>query len=242
MSDDHAQLNSWAAAHTALLVEGQSRLRDIIGTDNPEWELGVMTGLLTLNGCRLQCALLGSVDEVTNTWLWSWSDPGIDQKSIAVRRARPLLRFGVESGLPEFRQRSFSMAGVLDLGMTPGSTVALVACPQIMGGAIFSGLYPGGRLYVVVTDPRLSLEPPSAFTAPQFISGGLAYGLGHHRDIVTVYAGVHGLALEEAGRWMTITFEDETKLEIQFDAHDRIRHMHGVVPGQGLPIPAPVSA
>jgi len=227
---NHDQLNAWAAAHTALLVEGQSRLSDLVGTDRPDWELNLATGLLTLNGHRLTCALLGSVDEERNSWMWAWANPGLDHHTLAIQRASSLRRFGEEAGLWEFTEESFSMEGVLDLGMTPGATLALVASPQIMGGAIFSGLYPSGRLYLVVTDTRLTMEAPSAFTAPKAISGALAYGLGNHRDIVTVYAGAHGLEIEESASRVAIVFADASRLEIDFDDSDRIRHMHGVVP------------
>ena len=246
---NHDQLNAWAAAHTALLVEGQSRLSDLVGTDRPDWELNLATGLLTLNGHRLTCALLGSVDEERNSWLWAWANPGLDHQTLAIQRAASLRRFGEEAGLWEFTEESFSMDGVVDLGMTPGATVALVASPQIMGGAIFSGLYPAGRLYLVVTDPRLTLNAPSAFTAPKVISGALAYGLGNHRDIVTVYAGAHGLDITESPTQTVITFADSSRLEIDFDGQDRIRRMHGVVPsgespasGESAPAdqPAPV--
>jgi|GEM_PF-1325577 len=236
MTRDHSQLNAWAGVHTALLVEGQSRLSTVIGTDSPDWELSLATGLLTLNGCRLQFALLGSVDEDDNTWLWSWADQGLNRQAIPIQRALPLRRFGEESGLWEFTEPSFPMAGIVDLGMTPGATVSIVACPQIMGGAVFSGPYPGGRLYTVVTDPRLTLEPPSAFTAPTFISAALAYGMGGHRDIVMVYAGAHGLGLEESDSSVTLLFDDQTRLEVLFDDHQRIRHMHGIVPpDHGIP-------
>ena len=223
---DHSLLNSWAAAHTALLVEGQSRLSDVIGTDSPDWELNPSTGLITLNGRRLQFALLGSVNEEGDSWTWSWADPDLDPQAIAVRRAQPLKRFGEESGLWEFTTPSFPMEGVTDLGMTPGATISLVACPQIMGSAIFSGGSGfGGRLYTVLTDPLLTVEAPSAFTAPRFISGALAYGLGAHRDIITVYAGAHQLQLEESPGQMTLIFEDQTRLEVIFDPLDRISTM-----------------
>jgi len=239
VNPDHSLLNSWAAAHTALLVEGQSRLSDLVGTDCPDWELNLATGLLTLNGHRLTCALLGSVDEEENNWLWAWANPALDPQAIAIQRSLSLRGFGEEAGLWEFTEPSFPIDQVVDLGMTPGATVALVASPQIMGGAIFSGLYPSGRLYIVVTDPRLTMEPPSAFTAAKYISGALAYGLGDHHDIVTVYAGVHELQVEESGSAMVLVFEDHNRLEVLFDDTGRIRHMHGVVPDGTTPHPQP---
>ena len=238
MASDHSRLNSWVQVHTALLVEGQSRLAGLVGTDSPDWELDLATGLLTLNGCRLQFALLGSVDQQDNTWLWSWADSGLDQGAIAVARARPLRQFGEDSGLWEFTAPSFPVDGILDLGMTPGGSLAMVACPQIMGGAIFSGVYPGGRLYTVVTDPRLTLEPPAAATTARFIAGAMAYGVGDHRDIVTVYAGVRGLPVDETPTGLTLGFEDHTRLEIQFDGEGRICRMHGVVHAPPAPLPA----
>ena len=230
MIGDHSLLNTWAIAHTALLVEGQSRLSEIIGTDAPEWELSLSTGLLTLSGVRLQCALLGFVSEEDNTWVWSWADPQMDPDAIAVRRSLPLKVFGEESGLWEFTEPSFSMAGVLDIGMSPGATLSMVASPQIMGAAIFSAPSLGGRLYTAITDPLLTIEEPTAFSTPRIISAALAYGLGNHRDIVAVYAGAHGLALEEIGDMIVVTFQDSSRLEITVDEDDHIRRMHGVLP------------
>ncbi|MDR0783228.1 MAG: hypothetical protein LBE83_05655 [Propionibacteriaceae bacterium] len=228
---DHSLLNTWAAAHTALLVEGQTRLSSVIGTDYPAWEMNVDAGLLTLHGTRLQFALLGRVDEETNAWTWAWSDRAFDSRAIAVQRSWGLREFGMESGLWQFVEPTFPMAGIVDLGMTPGSTIAMVGSPQILGYAIFSGIWPGGRVYMAITDPRLSLEPASAFTAPKHISGALAYGLGRHRDIVTVYAAAHHLDVWGSGDLLTLVFEDDTRLEITFDDRDRIRRLHGVVPG-----------
>jgi len=227
MLADHSLLNTWAAAHTALLVEGQSRLAELVDEDSPSWELTISTGLLHLNGIRLSCALLGSVDEETNMWTWSWAEPGLDPEAVAVRRSLPLKEFGEESGLWEYAEPSFSMDGVLDLGMTPGASVALVASPQIMGGAIFSGRAPGRRLYMVITDPRLLIEAPSAFTVPRFISGAVAYHVGIPRDIVLTYAGAHQLNVTEVGEHMSVGFEDGTRLDVLFTSDGRIARMHG---------------
>ncbi|MCL2735600.1 MAG: hypothetical protein FWD75_03085 [Propionibacteriaceae bacterium] len=241
MPQDHSLLNEWASAHTALLVEGQSRLSRLVGSDVPDWELSLATGFMTLNHVRVQFALLGHVDEETNTWVWSWADPHVDHTAIAVRRAEPLREFGAEAGLWEFTEPSFPMDGVLNLGMTPGATLAVVASPQIMGGAIFSGWRPGRRLYAVITDPRLTMEAPTAFTVPRIISSALSYGLGDHKDIVTVYASAHQIAMEESRDEITLVFEDEARLSVMFDDRGRIRHMHGTVPSahgdQAAPAP-----
>ncbi|MCL2471191.1 MAG: hypothetical protein FWF25_05545 [Propionibacteriaceae bacterium] len=237
MTGDHTLLNAWAAAHTALLVEGQSRLSQVVGADSSHWEMDPGTGLLTINGSRLQFALLGWVDDETNVWSWAWASPGMDSQAIAVQRALPLQDFGAESGLWEYTAPAFSMEGVLDLGMTPGATVALVASPQLMGGAIFSGVFPGKRVYTVVTDPRLTMDAPTAFTVPTIISGALAYGLGDHRDIVMVYAGAHQLDTEESDQDVTLRFADGSRLKVEFDDDNRVRTVQEVTAGE----PAPVS-
>ena len=225
MNPDHTLLNSWAGAHLALFVEGQSLLSGLVGTDAPMWELSTSTGLLSLNGHRLQCALLGSVADGSNTWVWSWADAELDQTSIAVARTRSLRDFGVESGLWEFTTGDVDLDGVVDLGMTPGATLALVASPQIMGGAIFIGSSSGKKLYTVVTDPRLTMDVPTAFTAPQHIQGATAYGMGDVRDIVTVYASFHQIEVEDIVGGMRLTFEDGSVLTIDIDESGHIRHM-----------------
>lgn len=228
MPGDHSLLNSWAGAHLALFVEGQSRLSDLIGTDPPAWELNTSTGLLTLNGVHLQCALLGSVVEGTDVWRWSWADEEVDPQSIAASRAESLKEFGEETGLWEFTEPAFPLEGIVDLGMTPGATLALVASPQIMGGAIFIGTSSGKKLYAVVTDPRLTMEAPTAFTAPAHIQGAVSYGMGNDRDIVTVYASSHQLDVADTETGMRLAFEDGSALDILIDETGHIRHMEPV--------------
>ena len=230
MNGDHSLLNSWAGAHLALFVEGQSRLSDLVGTDAPSWELSASTGLLTLNGHRLQCALLGSVADGTDTWVWSWADPRLDPTAIAVSRARSLKDFGEESGLWEFTTAEVDLRGVVDLGMTPGATLALVASPQLMGGAIFIGTSPGTRLYMAVTDPKLTMEIPTAFTAPKYLQGAVAYGMGNDRDIITVYASFHQIEVEDIVAGMRLRFEDGSVLDIDLDESGHIRHMEPTHP------------
>ena len=226
----HDLLNAWVSAHAGLLIEGQSRLSEIIGTDSPDWELNLSAGLITLNGHRLQFALLGSVTEDDNSWLWSWADPGLDPKALAVARARPLYTFGQESDLWEFQEPTFEVRGIIDLGLTPGASIALVASPQIMGGAIFSGPYPGGRLYVAITDPQLTNEQPSAVTASRHLTAARGYAPSAHRNIVSVYAAAHDLDIVEELDLVSLSFEDGSALEIVFDEDSCIARMRGILP------------
>jgi len=239
MAGSHDALNQWVGAHTALLIEGQSRLSEVIETKEPEWELSLNAGLITLNGHRLQFALLGSVNEDDNTWLWSWADRGLDQRAIAIRRAQPLAGFGAEYGLWEFSQDSFPMAGVIDLGLTAGASVALVAMPQLLGGAIFSGPYPGGRLYAVITDPQLTAEQPTAVTAARHIGGARGFGVTLQRDLVSVYAAAHQLPTTETDDSMALTFEDGSVLTVTFDQDNTITKMHGILPATEAHQPKP---
>jgi hypothetical protein len=235
MTADHSLLNTWASVHTALLVDGQSRLSSVIGTETPSWELSLAKGQLTLNGIRLSCAVIGSVIQSSNTWLWSWADTTVDQGALGIQRAHPLRQFGHEANLWEFTQPSFNMDGILDLGMTPGATVAMVASPQILGTAIFSAPSAEGRIYVVVTDPKLSLETPTAFTTPKIITSAISYGIGNHKDIVSVFAGAHQLGVDDRGDQLVLTFEDSSRLEVVFDGVGNIRHMHGLLPKEPMP-------
>lgn len=226
---DHRLLNTWVAAHTALLVDGQARLNKIVGTDLPSWELNSVSGLLTINGHRLQCALVGSVGDEDHMWTWAWADPSLTQSDIAVHRCHPLRSFGREAGLWEFVDRSFSTLGILDLGMTPGATVAIVASPQIMGSAIFSAPEDHRRLYFVITDPLLTLDTPTAFMTPQIFTAALSYGLGNHKDIVAVYAAANQLDVEEVGSTVVLTFKDNSQLKVNFNEEGHLCDMEGIL-------------
>ncbi|MDR0847882.1 MAG: hypothetical protein LBN10_02365 [Propionibacteriaceae bacterium] len=231
MPRTHDMLNTWVSAHAALLIEGQSRLAEVIGSESPDWEINLSAGLITLNGHRLQFALLGSVTEEDNSWLWSWADSGLDPRAIAITRARPLKEFGQEAGLWEFQEPSFDVTGILDLGLTPAASLALVGSPQIMGGAIFSAPYPGGRLYVAITDSQLTDEQPTAVTAVKYLTAARGYVPAAHRNIVNVYAAAHDLDVVEEPDLVSLGFEDGSQLEIYFDEDGCIVRMHGILPG-----------
>jgi hypothetical protein len=224
---DHKVLNSWIAAHLAVTIEGQAHLAQLIGSDAPaRWEASLSNGVLTLDQTDLEFALLGSYSEDDNSWLWSWANPGLDPTALAIRRALPLRGFGAEFDLWEFSEDRFDMAGVVDFGMTAGSSLASVAGPQIAGGAIFSGSYPGGRFYVSVTDPRLQRFGPSAVSAPKYFTRAVAYGLGRHRDLVETYAAYHGLPMERTDDGVRLSFPDKSHIDVSFDDQDRMTRIH----------------
>jgi hypothetical protein len=224
---DHAVLNAWIAAHLAVTIEGQAHLAQLIGSDAPgRWEASLSTGVLTLDQTDLEFALLGSYSDDDNSWLWSWANPGLDPTALALRRALPLRGFGSEFGLWEFSEDRFEMDGVVDFGMTAGSSLTSVAGPQIAGGAIFSGSYPGGRFYVIVTDPRLQRFGPSAVSAPKYFTRAVAYGLGHHRELVETYAAYHQLEMTSADDTIRLAFPDKSHINVSFDEHDRMTRIH----------------
>ncbi|MDR0487957.1 MAG: hypothetical protein LBG99_00880 [Propionibacteriaceae bacterium] len=237
MTADHSLLNSWATAHTALLVDGQARLSDIVGTSTPDWDLNLTTGMVSVGGTRLQCAFLGWVSE-DNKWTWAWADPSVDSEALGVHRGLPLKKFGQETGLWEFTEPTFSIEGIVDLGMTPGATIAMVASPQIMGSAIFSAPKDGSRHYLVITDPLLTLEAPSAFTTPKVLTSALAYGLGNHRDIVTVYAAAYQLQVEQVGDTIILGFDDGSHLDVVFDETGQLSDMQGRLPADLMSRPS----
>jgi hypothetical protein len=224
---DHEDLNAWIAAHLAVTIEGQAHLAQLIGSDAPtRWEASLSSGILTLDRTDLEFALLGSYSEEDNSWLWSWANPGLDPTTLAIQRALPLKGFGAEFGLWEFSEDRFDVTGVVDFGMTVGSSLTSVAGPQIEGGAIFSGSYPGGRFYVVVTDPRLQRFGPSAVSAPKYFTRAVSYGLGHHRELVETYAAFHGLQIVEQEDTVRLVFPDRSHIDVSFDGHDRMTRIH----------------
>jgi hypothetical protein len=224
---DHEILNAWIAAHLAVTIEGQAHLAQLIGSDAPgRWEASLSEGILTLDQTDLEFALLGSYSEEDGSWLWSWANPGLDRSAIAIQRALPLKAFGAEFGLWEFSEDTFNISGVVDFGMTAGSSLTSVAAPQIGGGAIFSGSYPGGRFYVIVTDQRLARFGPSAVSAPKYFTRAVSYGLGHHRELVETYAAIHQLQMMETEDTVRLGFPDKSHLDVSFDGYERMTKIH----------------
>ena len=108
-----------------LAVEGQQALHDEAG--ETQWEADLDQCRLWLGERPYDVAMIGTSSEISNTWMWSWANPGYGASHPAVSAILPGCAKGREAGIPEFAVESFSLDGVTDYGMRPGSAVAFLA-------------------------------------------------------------------------------------------------------------------
>ena len=108
-----------------LAVEGQQALFDEAGA--AEWRADLDQRRLWLGERVYEVAMVGTSSEISNTWMWSWANPGYGASHPAVSAILPGCAKGREAGIPEFSVESFSLEGVTDYGMRPGSAVAFLA-------------------------------------------------------------------------------------------------------------------
>ena len=95
-----------------LAVEGQQALHDEAG--ETQWEADLDQCRLWLGERPYDIAMIGTSSEISNTWMWSWANPGYGASHPAVSAILPGCAKGREAGIPEFAVESFSLEGVTD--------------------------------------------------------------------------------------------------------------------------------
>lgn len=88
--------------------------------------------------------VVGSISTISNTWLWSWANPSIEEN--VKKDIHEVKRFGEERGLRELTEEKWSAGEVEGWGMTNIAAMLLKAkgayrCPS-----------DNGPLFVIFTD------------------------------------------------------------------------------------------
>ena len=148
-----------------LAVEGQQTLFDQAGS--AAWEADLDKRKLWLGERVYDVAVIGTSSEISNTWMWSWANPGYGSSHPAVSAILPGCAKGREAGIPEFTTEMFSLDGVTDYGMRPGSAVAFLAARLAGATAIYAAPYqPGTVGSHACGAPADDVDLPGVFREP----------------------------------------------------------------------------
>ena len=82
-----------------LAVEGQQALFDEAGT--AEWRADLDQRRLWLGERVYEVAMVDTSSEISNTWMWSWANPGYGASHPAVSAILPECAKGRKAGIPE---------------------------------------------------------------------------------------------------------------------------------------------
>lgn len=204
-----------------LAVEGQQALFDEAGS--AQWEVDLDRRTLWLGERVYDVAIIGTSSEISNTWMWSWANPGYGTAHPAVAQILPGCEKGREAGIPEFTAESFSLDGVTNYGMRPGSAVAFLTARLSGAPAVYAAPYGDGVAYLAVFN--LELPTPTAEALPRMMSACLEHS-GNHRQTIGNFGAQRGLkpARTEAGG-IVLTYPDGTRAHCIFDDWNRVTQM-----------------
>ena len=212
-----------------LAVEGQQALFDEAGAAERRADLDQRR--LWLGERVYEVAMVGTSSEISNTWMWSWANPGYGTSHPAVSAILPGCAKGREAGIPEFSMESFSLEGVTDYGMRPGSAVAFLAARLSGAPAIYAAPYGSGVAYLAIFNLELPAPTPEAL--PRMMSACLQYS-GNHRQTIGNFGAQRGLKpvrTDDGG--IVLTYPNGTRVRCAFDDWNRVTQARIEQPGQG---------
>ena len=209
-----------------LAVEGQQTLFDQAGS--AAWEADLDKRKLWLGERVYDVAVIGTSSEISNTWMWSWANPGYGSSHPAVSAILPGCAKGREAGIPEFTTEMFSLDGVTDYGMRPGSAVAFLAARLAGATAIYAAPYQPGVAYLAILN--LALSDPTPVVLPRMMSTCLEYS-GNHRQTIGTYGAQRGLSPERTDDGgIILNYPGGARVRCGFDDWNRITRMESDLP------------
>ncbi|MEM1203316.1 MAG: DUF6882 domain-containing protein [Acidobacteriota bacterium] len=191
-----------------------------VHSDDDIWAFSLETGLLTLGGTvDYPAQILGTESHLSETWRWAWANEASQIPEALLAATRDLRSFGEANRLDELTTADLS------LDDADGDVFGLFALGILGKQAYYSCPYEGGRMIVLLDDPRLQRQRDAknpllrALDAiPQAIS---TFEFPTHRPSFESYLRQCGvpfdiqgetLSAEHAGITLGATFDDQGRL------------------------------
>lgn len=218
---DHTTMNQAIADFAMLTHENQQTFAWHTGP-NP-WAADVDTATLRLDR-DYRIALLGSHSEESQTWWWSWANTqyaGDTRPVIALAAA--LRERADQLHMPELTATEpFPVDGLNDLGWLPASGLASVAGHLLGAPALFSGSYPGGRIWLAVLDAPAPVADPVKFMRWFDMGAESARAFEpqtgiRHRQMVELYGLRRGLQVSSTPETTTLAWPGGSRVEVRYD-------------------------
>lgn len=222
---NHERLNAAVAAHLPVAMEAQEALAQVVDLNGP-YQADIDQGTVTIAGRPLRVVLLGTVSKSSNTWLWSWANPGFSPQIAAIEPVRRAAELAEPWGLWELAEPQFEISRVIDTGLGPGASVALLTAPIVGATAFYSADYGAGLAYFGIVDPAVPRPAPAAVSFPRRIMSAVDLLPGYARSQVLTYASVHNLRVTGDDRQLKVYLGADV-LSVEFDDQGRIGTIRG---------------
>lgn len=180
--------------HIAPSYDKQTHLQEQLG-DGHRFHYELASGLITFDEqLSLATQILGTESYEQRTWLWAWAN---EQSAIPLdllQAAGQIRQIGEQYAIPVLT------AGQLHLDQRiNGYRLATVACGLTKSSGFYRAEYPGGAIYLLIRDEKLSYEvtEPGVRIArlfPRLIS---QVEISNQRAAFLAYLRFYSLAIEE---------------------------------------------
>lgn len=139
--------------HAGVAFERQVHALERLGDHDFSWDLGA--GTIVLAGATYTMQALGVVNDDLQTWTWAWATAQQREPlpEHILADARRVQSYGAERAIPELARPVSKLADA-----TPDE-LAMVASGLRNAYLYYRLPYPGGALYVLVTDPAFGRTP-----------------------------------------------------------------------------------
>jgi hypothetical protein len=220
--------------HAGLALSKQrdlaSRIQDLSwGFD---MDAGTMTftkrGFLTIGRKSLSsaCQILGSESEQTSTWLWAWANhqSGIPPKLL--RASESLRALGERFRIPEL------VTPEIPLGQWDGHRIAMLAAGSRDCAGYYRGPYPGGAIFVLLTDPALAtpVDQPLLRFVTQLPELVAQFAVHDHRLAAQGLALGLGLRLDEQDTHLSVS-DGRSSATVELDTNRRVSNIRFTISG-----------
>jgi hypothetical protein len=194
---------AFGAEYSAAAIQRQEALDASLGTEHRTADLHART--LRGNGSTVGgVTSLGSFSHLTQTWLWTWANPGFDWEHPAVAPLRTIHDYGERNAIPELT------SGHLDLGGFPdphqaAATMAIAAGYLLDGNGVWSCHINEGKgsAYVHLDDPGLPSPGFDPIAAARLLMTAVEVFPEDHRRVVRGYFERSGVPYEETAETIT---------------------------------------
>lgn len=216
----HDRFNEAVLAHLAVAMEAQDALSAAVNLAGP-YQADIAAATLTFGETTLRVVLLGTVSKQGGTWRWSWANQGFPPDSPAIAPVHRIAELAQAWGLWELGQAEFWLHGIVDTGLGPGASIAVLACPLVGAVGFFQADYGAGLAYFGIVDQQVPRPHPTIDALPGVILRADDRFPGMGRRQLLTYASVHDLRITGSDRSLIVHLGPDAALQVDFDANDR---------------------
>ena len=209
--------------HTVFAFDRQLLLAELLG--DLDWSYDRESAVLSFGTkFRFAAEILGTESEEGQTWLWAWANDASNIPTAQQGAALKLKAISEAQGIAELTEPA------LPLECIDGHALASIAVGEGLGKAYYRGPYPGGAVFLLITDTALQwqVEQPLLRILSVFPQALSEIELPDHRQAFLDYVRHYNLQPQMDGPSLVLRHAGEC-LHAMFDAHGRLIELRGAL-------------